>query len=127
MDENVCPECEGTRLRKESLYFKLNGKNIGELVQMDVAELSEWFADLPNHLSEKQQTISTEILKEITARLQFFRCWFELFILNRSSKSLSGGEAQRIRLATQIGSQLVGVLYILMNQVSVCTKETMND
>jgi len=114
MDENVCSECEGTRLRKESLYFKLNGKNIGELVQMDVAELSEWFADLPNHLSEKQQVISTEILKEITARLQFLLdVGLNYLSLNRSSKSLSGGEAQRIRLATQIGSQLVGVLYIL--------------
>ncbi|WP_333809528.1 excinuclease ABC subunit UvrA [Flavobacterium sp.] len=114
MDENDCPECEGTRLRKESLYFKLNGKNIGELVQMDIAELSEWFADLPNHLSEKQQVISTEILKEITARLQFLLdVGLNYLSLNRSSKSLSGGEAQRIRLATQIGSQLVGVLYIL--------------
>ncbi|WP_445715965.1 excinuclease ABC subunit UvrA [Flavobacterium sp.] len=114
MDENQCPECEGTRLRKESLYFKLNGKNIGELVQMDVAELSEWFADLPNHLSEKQQIISTEILKEITSRLQFLLdVGLNYLSLNRSSKSLSGGEAQRIRLATQIGSQLVGVLYIL--------------
>lgn len=114
MDENNCPECEGTRLRKESLYFKLNGKNIGELVQMDVAELSEWFADLPNHLSEKQHVISTEILKEITARLQFLLdVGLNYLSLNRSSKSLSGGEAQRIRLATQIGSQLVGVLYIL--------------
>ena len=114
MDENVCPECEGTRLRKESLYFKLNGKNIGELVQMDIAELSKWFADLPNHLSEKQQVISTEILKEITARLQFLLdVGLNYLSLNRSSKSLSGGEAQRIRLATQIGSQLVGVLYIL--------------
>ncbi|WP_374401408.1 excinuclease ABC subunit UvrA [Flavobacterium sp.] len=114
MDENECPECEGTRLRKESLYFKLNGKNIGELVQMDVAELSEWFADLPNHLSEKQQVISTEILKEITTRLQFLLdVGLNYLSLNRSSKSLSGGEAQRIRLATQIGSQLVGVLYIL--------------
>ena len=114
MDENDCPECEGTRLRKESLYFKLNGKNIGELVQMDVAELSEWFADLSNHLSEKQQVIATEILKEITARLQFLLdVGLNYLSLNRSSKSLSGGEAQRIRLATQIGSQLVGVLYIL--------------
>jgi excinuclease ABC subunit A len=114
MDENDCPECEGTRLRKESLYFKLNGKNIGELVQMDIAELSEWFADLDNHLSEKQKVISTEILKEITARLQFLLdVGLNYLSLNRSSKSLSGGEAQRIRLATQIGSQLVGVLYIL--------------
>jgi excinuclease ABC subunit A len=114
MDENDCPECEGTRLRKESLYFKLNEKNIGELVQMDVAELSEWFADLDNHLSEKQKVIAVEVVKEITARLQFLLdVGLNYLSLNRSSKSLSGGEAQRIRLATQIGSQLVGVLYIL--------------
>jgi excinuclease ABC subunit A len=114
MDENDCPECEGTRLRKESLYFKLNGKNIGELVQMDIAELSDWFADLDNHLSEKQKIIAAEVIKEITARLQFLLdVGLNYLSLNRSSKSLSGGEAQRIRLATQIGSQLVGVLYIL--------------
>jgi excinuclease ABC subunit A len=114
MDENDCPECEGTRLRKESLYFKLNGKNIGELVQMDIAELSEWFADLDNHLSEKQKVIAVEVVKEIKARLQFLLdVGLNYLSLNRSSKSLSGGEAQRIRLATQIGSQLVGVLYIL--------------
>ncbi|MFN7044810.1 MAG: excinuclease ABC subunit UvrA [Flavobacterium sp.] len=114
MDENDCPECEGTRLRKESLYFKLNGKNIGELVQMDIAELSEWFAELDNHLSEKQKVIAVEVVKEITARLQFLLdVGLNYLSLNRSSKSLSGGEAQRIRLATQIGSQLVGVLYIL--------------
>jgi len=114
MDENDCPECEGTRLRKESLYFKLNGKNIGELVQMDIAELSEWFADLDNHLSEKQKVIAVEVVKEITSRLQFLLDVGLIYLsLNRSSKSLSGGEAQRIRLATQIGSQLVGVLYIL--------------
>ena len=114
MDENNCPDCEGTRLRKESLYFKLNGKNIGELVQMDIAELSEWFASLDQHLSEKQKIIAVEVVKEITARLQFLLdVGLNYLSLNRSSKSLSGGEAQRIRLATQIGSQLVGVLYIL--------------
>jgi excinuclease ABC subunit A len=114
MDENDCAACEGTRLRKESLYFKLNGKNIGELVQMDIAELSDWFADLDHHLSEKQKVIAVEVLKEITARLQFLLdVGLNYLSLNRSSKSLSGGEAQRIRLATQIGSQLVGVLYIL--------------
>ncbi|MQP23615.1 excinuclease ABC subunit UvrA [Flavobacterium sp. LMO8] len=114
MDENTCSDCKGTRLRKESLYFKLNGKNIGELVQMDIAELSEWFADLDNHLSEKQKVIAVEVVKEITARLQFLLdVGLNYLSLNRSSKSLSGGEAQRIRLATQIGSQLVGVLYIL--------------
>ncbi|WP_396164539.1 excinuclease ABC subunit UvrA [Flavobacterium sp.] len=114
MDENDCPECEGTRLRKESLYFKLNGKNIGELVQMDIAELLDWFADLDPYLSEKQKMIAVEVIKEINARLQFLMdVGLNYLSLNRSSKSLSGGEAQRIRLATQIGSQLVGVLYIL--------------
>ncbi len=114
MDENDCPECDGTRLRKESLYFKLNGKNIGELVQMDIAELSEWFTNLDQHLSEKQKVIAVEVVKEIKARLQFLLdVGLNYLSLNRSSKSLSGGEAQRIRLATQIGSQLVGVLYIL--------------
>ncbi len=114
MDENDCSDCHGTRLRKEALYFKINEKNIGELVQMDIAELADWFADLPQHLDTKQQAIATEILKEITARLQFLLdVGLNYLNLNRSSKSLSGGEAQRIRLATQIGSQLVGVLYIL--------------
>lgn len=114
MDENDCSDCNGMRLRKEALYFKINDKNIGELVQMDIAELADWFADLPQHLDNKQQAIATEILKEITARLQFLLdVGLNYLNLNRSSKSLSGGEAQRIRLATQIGSQLVGVLYIL--------------
>ncbi|MDK2771531.1 MAG: excinuclease ABC subunit UvrA [Flavobacterium sp.] len=114
MDENDCSDCHGTRLRKEALYFKINDRNIGELVQMDIAELADWFADLPQHLDTKQQAIATEILKEITARLQFLLdVGLNYLNLNRSSKSLSGGEAQRIRLATQIGSQLVGVLYIL--------------
>ncbi|WP_159777751.1 excinuclease ABC subunit UvrA [Flavobacterium sp. 9AF] len=114
MDEKNCPECNGSRLKKESLYFKINNKNIGDLVQMDISELSDWFYDLPNHLSEKQKTIATEILKEITTRLQFLLdVGLNYLSLNRGSKTLSGGEAQRIRLATQIGSQLVGVLYIL--------------
>lgn len=114
MDENTCPECEGSRLRKESLYFKINEKNIGDLVQMDISELSIWFSSLPKHLSKKQAKIATEILKEITARLQFLLdVGLNYLSLNRGSKTLSGGEAQRIRLATQIGSQLVGVLYIL--------------
>jgi excinuclease ABC subunit A len=114
MDENTCSECSGTRLRKEVLYFKINEKSIGDLVQMDIVELQQWFSDLPNHLSDKQQTISHEILKEITARINFLLdVGLDYLCLNRSSKTLSGGEAQRIRLATQIGSQLVGVLYIL--------------
>ena len=114
MDENQCSECQGTRLRKEVLYFKINGKSIGDLVHMDIVELKKWFSDLPEHLSEKQVAISHEILKEITARINFLLdVGLDYLCLNRSSKTLSGGEAQRIRLATQIGSQLVGVLYIL--------------
>ena len=114
MDENECSECHGTRLRKEVLYFKINEKSIGDLVHMDIVELKKWFADLPEHLSDKQTAISHEILKEITARINFLLdVGLDYLCLNRSSKTLSGGEAQRIRLATQIGSQLVGVLYIL--------------
>lgn len=114
MDKVVCPECEGTRLKKESLYFKVNNKNIAELANSDIVELTNWFNDLHHHLSEKQLKISEEIIKEIKARLQFLLdVGLDYLSLNRSSKSLSGGEAQRIRLATQIGSQLVGVLYIL--------------
>jgi excinuclease ABC subunit A len=114
MDENECPECHGTRLRKESLYFKINEKNIGDLSSMDIDELSAWFDDLSVHLSEKQKAIATEVVKEIKARLRFLvDVGLNYLALHRSSKSLSGGEAQRIRLATQIGSQLVGVLYIL--------------
>jgi excinuclease ABC subunit A len=114
MDENECSECHGTRLRKEVLYFKINEKSIGDLVHMDIVELKKWFADLPEHLSDKQTAISHEILKEIIARINFLLdVGLDYLCLNRSSKTLSGGEAQRIRLATQIGSQLVGVLYIL--------------
>lgn len=114
MDKIKCPECEGSRLKKESLYFKLNNKNIAELANTDIVELANWFKDLDKHLSKKQLKIAEEILKEIKARLQFLLdVGLDYLSLNRSSKSLSGGEAQRIRLATQIGSQLVGVLYIL--------------
>ncbi|TXE15211.1 excinuclease ABC subunit UvrA [Seonamhaeicola algicola] len=114
MDKIKCPECEGSRLKKESLYFKLNNKNIAELANTDIIELANWFKDLDKHLSKKQLKIAEEILKEIKARLQFLLdVGLDYLSLNRSSKSLSGGEAQRIRLATQIGSQLVGVLYIL--------------
>ena len=114
MDLIVCPECEGSRLRKESLYFKVNEKNISELANKDIIDLAEWFSDLEDHLSEKQKAIATEVIKEIRTRIQFLvDVGLTYLSLNRSSKSLSGGEAQRIRLATQIGSQLVGVLYIL--------------
>ena len=114
MDEINCPVCEGSRLKKESLFFKINDKNIADLSAMDISELTVWFKALPKELSEKQKTIATEILKEINDRLQFLMdVGLNYLSLSRSSKSLSGGEAQRIRLATQIGSQLVGVLYIL--------------
>ena len=114
MDEINCPVCEGTRLKKESLFFTINTKNIAELSAMDISELTIWFADLKETLSPKQIIIATEILKEINDRLKFLMdVGLNYLSLNRSSKSLSGGEAQRIRLATQIGSQLVGVLYIL--------------
>lgn len=114
MDEVTCPKCRGSRLRKESLYYKIHDKNIGELVEMDLEQLQQWFLDLPNHLTEKQLQIAKEVLKEIVARLTFLLdVGLNYLSLSRSSKTLSGGEAQRIRLATQIGSQLVGVLYIL--------------
>ena len=114
MDEIDCPDCHGSRLKKEALYFKINTLNIADLSQMDISELTHWFAALDEQLSDKQRAIATEITKEIRARLQFLMdVGLNYLSLNRSSKSLSGGEAQRIRLATQIGSQLVGVLYIL--------------
>ncbi|MBD0822561.1 excinuclease ABC subunit UvrA [Aestuariibaculum marinum] len=114
MDKVICPECQGSRLKKESLYFKISEKNIAELANTDISELADWFNDLNKHLSEKQLKIAEEVLKEIKSRLQFLLdVGLDYLSLNRSSKSLSGGEAQRIRLATQIGSQLVGVLYIL--------------
>lgn len=114
MDEVKCPVCEGSRLKKESLYFKVNGKNIAELTDMDISDLAVWFEQLDNDLTEKQKKIASEVVKEIKSRLSFLvNVGLNYLALSRSSKSLSGGEAQRIRLATQIGSQLVGVLYIL--------------
>ncbi|WP_408039190.1 excinuclease ABC subunit UvrA [Tenacibaculum amylolyticum] len=114
MDEIQCSVCEGKRLKKEALHFKVLEKNISDLAQMDVIELSNWFANIDGKLSEKQLKIASEILKEIRTRIQFLLdVGLDYLTLDRTSKSLSGGEAQRIRLATQIGSQLVGVLYIL--------------
>ncbi|MFL0354358.1 excinuclease ABC subunit UvrA [Xanthomarina sp. GH4-25] len=114
MDKVTCSECHGSRLRQESLYFKINKQNIADLANKDVVDLAEWFDNLEKHLSDKQIKIAEEVIKEIKTRLQFLLdVGLEYLSLNRSSKSLSGGEAQRIRLATQIGSQLVGVLYIL--------------
>nr|WP_203583453.1 excinuclease ABC subunit UvrA [Paludibacter sp. 221] len=109
-----CPDCNGARLRKESLHFRIHDKNIAELSGMDIAELYSWLENVEQFLSDKQKTIATEILKEIRTRLQFLLdVGLNYLSLNRSSQSLSGGESQRIRLATQIGSQLVNVLYIL--------------
>jgi len=114
MDEVYCESCNGNRLRKESLYYKINDKNIADLSSMDIGELSEWFKNIEDTLTPRQQKIGKEICKEIEKRLCFLMdVGLNYLSINRSSKSLSGGEAQRIRLATQIGSQLVGVLYIL--------------
>ena len=114
MDEVSCSTCQGKRLKKEALHFKVNGKNISDLAQMDVTELANWFKNIEKKLSKRQITIAAEILKEIRTRIQFLLdVGLDYLALDRTSKSLSGGEAQRIRLATQIGSQLVGVLYIL--------------
>lgn len=110
----VCPECGGARLNKEALHFFINGKNIAQLASMDISELRDWLGDLRNHMEPKKWKIADEIVKEILSRLDFMLdVGLDYVSLNRSSASLSGGESQRIRLATQIGSQLVNVLYIL--------------
>ena len=110
----VCPECHGANLNKEALSFRIHDKNIYELSTMDISELYDWLSAVDPHLSSKQQQIAGEILKEIRTRLKFLLdVGLDYLSLNRSSVSLSGGESQRIRLATQIGSQLVNVLYIL--------------
>lgn len=109
-----CPECNGQRLRKESLFFRIHDKNIAELAELDIMELYEWLKNVEPHLTEKQKSIASEILKELDSRLQFLLdVGLNYLAMNRPSLSLSGGESQRIRLATQIGSQLVNVLYIL--------------
>ena len=114
MNKITCDSCNGSRLKEEAAYFKINEKNIGELAGSDLSELQTWFIDLNNHLTEKQKKIGREILKEINNRIRFLMdVGLHYLTLNRSSASLSGGEAQRIRLATQIGSELVNVLYIL--------------
>jgi excinuclease ABC subunit A len=110
----VCPDCQGQRLNKEALYFRIHDKNIAELSAMDISELYEWINGVEEHLDNKQRQIAVEILKEIRTRLRFLLdVGLDYLSLNRASVSLSGGESQRIRLATQIGSQLVNVLYIL--------------
>lgn len=112
--EAKCPECNGARLNKEALHYRIDGKNIAELAGMDLSVLSGWLVGLEDRLSDKQKQIATEILKEIRSRLGFMLdVGLEYLSLDRSASTLSGGESQRIRLATQIGSQLVNVLYIL--------------
>ncbi len=114
MNKNICPTCHGTRIKKEAHFFKIGGKHIGELAQMDILDLAAWFKTIEKQLSKNELTIATEILKEINARLGFIvEVGLTYLSLHRSAKTLSGGEAQRIRLATQIGSELMNVLYIL--------------
>lgn len=114
MNRVTCPTCEGTRLKKEAHFFRIAGKHIGELAQMDIRELADWFSELTDQLSESEQVIGREILKEINDRLRFIlEVGLDYLTLHRSAKTLSGGEAQRIRLATQIGSELMNVLYVL--------------
>jgi excinuclease ABC subunit A len=109
-----CPDCGGGRLRKESLHFKIDGKNIAELAEMDIRELANWLKDLEDRLENRQQVIAHEVLKEIRKRVGFLLdVGLDYLTLNRALRTLSGGEAQRIRLATQIGTQLTGVLYIM--------------
>jgi excinuclease ABC subunit A len=110
----TCPECNGARLKRESLHYRINGCNIADVSNMDLAQLHEWTTHLSQHLTARQAEIATEILKEINKRLEFLlNVGLDYLSLNRPTGSLSGGESQRIRLATQIGTQLVNVLYIL--------------
>ena len=114
MNETQCPECHGARLKKEALYFKINDKNISEVAEMNIVNLAQWFDELPKHLNKKQKEIATDVLAEIKKRIDFLlNVGIDYLNLNRPAKTLSGGEAQRIRLATQIGSLLTGILYIL--------------
>ncbi len=110
----TCHHCEGYRLKKESRHFKLANTHIGELASMDLSELNEWFGDLDNHLDKRQKAIAKDVIKEIKYRLEFLiQVGLDYLNLNRPSRTLSGGESQRTRLATQIGSQLTGITYIM--------------
>lgn len=114
MQVDVCPDCQGQRLKKESLHYKIDGKNIAALSEMDINVLQDWLSGLELRMDERQRTIATEVLKEIRLRLGFLlHVGLDYLTLNRPSRTLSGGESQRIRLATQIGSQLTGITYIL--------------
>ncbi|MGX5820233.1 excinuclease ABC subunit UvrA [Chitinophaga lutea] len=114
MQLDTCPECRGARLKKESLMFKVDGRNISELGEMNLSKLAVWFSDLETRLSNKQNAIAKDVLKEIRERVGFLLdVGLTYLTLNRATRTLSGGESQRIRLATQIGSQLMGITYIL--------------
>lgn len=114
LDEAPCPECGGSRLKKEALYFRIDGKDISQVAAMSISELYGWVKDLPSHLDKKRNLIASDIIKELKDRIGFLiDVGLEYLSLGRATKTLSGGESQRIRLATQIGSKLVGVLYIL--------------
>lgn len=113
-EDRICPVCEGARLKKESLFFKIDNKNISEIARFSLQKLSEWIHELPSKLSENNQIIAKDLIQEISKRLSFLvDVGLDYLSLDRPSQTLSGGESQRIRLATQIGSQLVNVLYIL--------------
>ena len=114
VDEMVCPVCNGTRLKPEALYFKIDGKNIAEVSEMSILQLYDWVCALPDRLSKRQNIIAADILKELKSRIGFLLgVGLDYLTMSRSTRTLSGGESQRIRLATQIGSKLVNVLYIL--------------
>jgi excinuclease ABC subunit A len=114
MNKKTCPECHGARIRKEALQFKLNNQTIGDIAFMDFEQLNRWATDIETHLTADQKQIGAEILKEIRTRIRFIlEVGLDYLTLHRSAKSLSGGEAQRIRLATQIGTELINVLYVL--------------
>jgi excinuclease ABC subunit A len=114
MNDVTCPDCNGDRVKKEALWFRIDNKNIGELAKMDIAHLEEWFKGIESRMEERQLAIAQEVVKEIRTRIGFLMdVGLEYLTIHRSAGSLSGGESQRIRLATQIGSKLVGVLYIL--------------
>ena len=114
LEEMPCPVCGGTRLKKEALYFKIDGKNIAEVADMDISALYDWVKALPPRLTNRQRAIADDILKELSDRIGFLKAvGLEYLSLSRATRTLSGGESQRIRLATQIGSKLVNVLYVL--------------
>jgi excinuclease ABC subunit A len=114
MNKKMCPDCHGTRIRKEALQFKLNNQTIGDIAFMDFEQLDRWANEIEAHLNSDQKLIGAEILKEIRTRIRFIlEVGLDYLTLHRSAKSLSGGEAQRIRLATQIGTELINVLYVL--------------